>query len=675
MLPFCKYTSSFPRFFSNALKKTTTQRTRSQMQITQLFPHSRQPLLTNYRMNFATSGGKSFRFSKFTAVNIVSCVIGGGVLAYCTTNSTPKISKVGNEITFPRDVDDSGMRAMIRYAVKEGDAEVIEQLILLLRNNYNSEKSFPNINDWYLWEIDIRDALINKRDLSLIKKIFPQFSPQTLSYVEVFYKPIEHGDKELVQALVEGGMQLHSKANKLDPLLYALYFKKLEIANYLLSQRSYNINTAYPFCVSPIRKNFIYAQDWITPAYLAVIRNDPETLQFLINLGAVCSQPNKRPKNADKYRMSDDDASNPLIYSIVKGRKACFEIILKTKNIDLNYRGNHERTALVQAIVSKQFTQAHALITAGADVNLGDTFNVNALIMAVRFGEVSLVKALLVAGANPNYISSSKANLWHEVARSPNSKEICDILMTTGIQNTINDENDDGEMPLVEAIDGHNPEGVFALLRSGANANKDIENLDNDTREKLKLPQGAISLQQYAEATLQSLKEGRAKYPYDKYDYERYIAYTKKILVILNKPPKAIHVEVLSNAKYKPEPLFGIIPEFNKEKLFLGSQEGLEAKIHKAAPFCDGNFVREFARKQAGEVFTPPELIQKLSAEMSFYQFVSQNKATRAMLQMAAPQMLCAFSDDPKMKHHLQAMWNLFQDDPQEFHHLVKKNQ
>ena len=76
--------------------------------------------------------------------------------------------------------------------------------------------------------------------------------------------------------------------------LYALYLRRLEIAKYLLDKAKYDIHGYYP-CYVKDNGNGIdvrqYNEDRITPAYLAVVLNDPISIETLIEWGADVNKP------------------------------------------------------------------------------------------------------------------------------------------------------------------------------------------------------------------------------------------------------------------------------------------------------------------------------------------------------------------------------------------------
>jgi ankyrin repeat protein len=346
----------------------------------------------------------------------------------------------GKNLVIPSNLDDVGMKNLINEMVEHSDKEAILELIHLLRD----KNHFPNINNKHFWEYDISKALIQKRDLNLIREIFPRFVEVTLSFSNWYYEPIEKGDLELVKALHDGGMLLSREYNQKKPRIYpigdhllcAIALGKKEIVNYFVEELGYDLNKSYPFETKNAfqmlanKNNFINWQlgsDCITPAYLAVVLNDPNLLKELIARGANCSLSNERPGKATKYRMSETDIDTPLLYTIKNGYEECFNILLEAK-VDINCRGNNGRTALMTAVSVRKLTMANTLIEKGADINLTDNWEHNVLMEAVLVGDIPLIKELLNRGADPRCKDDLKRSLWEFAVKGDNSAEVLALL-------------------------------------------------------------------------------------------------------------------------------------------------------------------------------------------------------------------------------------------------------
>ena len=471
-------------------------------------------------------------FKKFLILGSV----GGGAYFF----STMKNSQI--KINIRRDVDDIGLRQMIIEIVNHGDERDIKELIKLLRN---PKINFPNIDQqYYIWELVILEELIELENVEMIRKIFPLFRPQTLSYVKYFYEPLRKGKLDLIKAMIDGGMDLFGDPNYSDVFLYSLYLGKLDIARYLLETKKYDLNKAYSFSIEDIenRKQFSggNAYNRITPAYLAVAMNNPKTLEFLIELGADCNLPNEE---SVLHHDSQHDADNPLICSVRKGYEDCFKVLINIKNINLNFCDALGKTPLLVALFEKKSSMAQALIAKGADVNIPNSFLITPIMLAVRSGDIPVVQDLLKAEANPRCIDDLKRNLWHHATNSKSAGEICNLLRDCGIQDIINDEDGLGNTPLSCAVENANPMAVLGLLISGADINKKLENLGEYKRESLHLQKGEVTIHEFAAAELKSLETYHEKYPKNA-EYYHKIVEMKVIITILKNPPQLLEVSI-----------------------------------------------------------------------------------------------------------------------------------
>lgn len=197
------------------------------------------------------------------------------------------------------------------------------------------------------------------------------------SYYALIYKQIELGRLEVVKDCLEIGMDPFNNpyefTKKLDILLYSIFLGKLEIVKYLIEETGYKINNSYVFSMPfaegygefkasvpmtiigthPYQARFY---DCVTPAYMAVLANKPEVLEFLIEHGADCNQTNL----SGNHRLL-----NPFMCAIEKGHKECFDLMLKKGNMDLN-RKCRARTPLELAIKKENLSMIEDLLNAGA---------------------------------------------------------------------------------------------------------------------------------------------------------------------------------------------------------------------------------------------------------------------------------------------------------------------
>jgi ankyrin repeat protein len=451
-------------------------------------------------------------------------------------NDIPEKIVVKNEIS--TDLDNTEMKQFITKLAEDEDKDSLLKLIGLFRK----EGYFPNIEKDYLWEIEIRDALISKRKLPLIKELFPFFRAQTLSYIEVFYKPIEDGDKELVEALLEGGMNTFYKDRYYsmpDPFLYSVQLERYDIVKLFLKVPGRDINKPYPF---PIHINNQYIDRNITAnitaAFLAVHINNPALLGHLIDLGADCTAPNELKDRKSEF------SNHPLSYSISKGYYTCFHVILKDKNININALCQNNKSPLIVAVMNEHERMARILISKGADVNIQDDSGNSALTWATTNSNTNtsfIIKELIEAGANPRLITKDKENLWHFAYHNSFSKDIYAILFECGIQDMIDHEDSSGRTATLKAIENGNVFAFTELLKYGANPHINLKNISEYSRSFKNLPlKGDITLKILLEARLNKLKKDLINYPKYAFETQKKIDELDLIAEILNDSPKPV---------------------------------------------------------------------------------------------------------------------------------------
>lgn len=577
--------------------------------------------------------------------------------------NVPIITSYRNKgsLDIPRNIDNEEIRDLIEEMVQHGDKEAIVELIGLL----DDENNFPNIDNWHLWETDIQNALIAKRDLQLIRDIFPVFKKQTLSYTNKFYGPIASGDLELVQAMHEGGMLLSKDKEKnlynsdTHVFLFSLAYEQYDIAKYFIQHAGYDINKPYPFsmyCVEHGNCHQLYrsATDSITAAYMAVAANAPEVLKEIIAMGANCNSANSRPENADKYRMSDDDADTPLIKAIKSGREECFRILVDAPNIDLNVKGTLGRSPLIVSVWAKQFDMVQTLLDRGADPDIEDASGYTPIMFTVYHGNLPMTKALLERGANPRCIDDHARNLWHHAVRSKSTELL--PLLKEKIPEFIDEEDQFGKSALFDAVDDRNPEVVEALIENGASLLKTTRNLSAYTREKLNFQKNQeIDIHTFARATLNKLDKELSDTKYKEEKLQDIKSMDEVIAILDNarliagdKIADTIHSKPVQNAWDS---------ELNNIELSVGSAKEIEDKIHKMAPSCVGEFAKILAQTVAGKSYNPNTLVSALAIMIEVKYAEAEESFMRRHTLLIAPEILCAFSDDRKMQNHLKMLW------------------
>lgn len=126
-------------------------------------------------------------------------------------------------------------------------------------------------------------------------------------------------------------------------------------------------------------------------------------------------------------------------------------------------------TVLMRAASHNHLEVLKALLAAGADVNFV-TDEVSALLVASMNGNAEAVKLLLEAGADANKTVADNSPLL--AAASNGDLNTVQVLIETGIAPTLNFADEFGRTPLYRALQGGHVEVVKALLKIGADTEK-----------------------------------------------------------------------------------------------------------------------------------------------------------------------------------------------------------
>lgn len=537
-----------------------------------------------------------------------------------------------------KNINHSQIEKCIQTLIDDNESGHLLELIQLLKKDY-----FTNLK--YIWSYfnRIADAIVKAKNVDLVKVIFPHFKGSAnLERCEFFHDSIEEGNLEFVKALV--------KANPWCPpelFLQALWANQYGIADFLQSTFQYDLNAPYPFKqeLDCPEKSFVVENNCITAAYLAVGKDDPTMLSWLMERGANCMAPNQRPKNAYNYRRCTHDNNNPLTYSIQKGSLKCFNLLVNMKDVDLNILADRRDTPILVALDLNQFEMAQILIAKKANVHLADSEGITPLMLAAVRGHEALFNELLQAGADPRCLDSDKNNLWFFA-----KDEAIFQLLKKIIPDLLNAENCFGKTPLASTIFGYEPERITALLLEGADPKIILPNID---RKIYQLPMsGDITPLEVAIRALQKEEESLRKYPDCKIAPERIEALKKTIKILKNPPkPKDGLIPMASKAS-KASPLN---PELNQIAIHLGSAEEIEKKILQAVPECHFNFVQNLSQLLANKTFKPEVLISALYIAIysndGLPDFMKQ-----FLFNIQVPAMIPAFTDNVTMQNHLRTL-------------------
>lgn len=381
--------SALSRFTPSSFKSLNTIRRFPQFQFKQLG-----------RM-FLTTDNRSLITDTKIAASVVKIL---GSKASCGTKILlPNANLTCITVESPRaihskDLNRNELIERMHQLADHGEADQILYLLGKLKIGY-----YPQCRDSFQeLERKIADALIVSKYSFLINKVFPHFSDALRSDVSLFYKPINFGEKIVVENLIEAGVSLISKNCSTDPLLFALFMEEYDIA-FLFLKNGCDINSTYSCSVSDMLADSATtknnANDRITPAFLAVLLDAPGTLKWLINHGANPNVFNERSTNRGNHQVTSDEFGNPLLKAIQSGSAGCLSQLLKTKEIDVNVKGLYNRTPLMEVVLEVRLDWVERLLAKGAEVNCKDSNGNTPLSLATKTGFKELIDLLLAAGA------------------------------------------------------------------------------------------------------------------------------------------------------------------------------------------------------------------------------------------------------------------------------------
>ncbi len=234
----------------------------------------------------------------------------------------------------------------------------------------------------------------------------------------------------------------------------------------------------------------------VTPLFLAVAMDMPDTVKALVQCGADCNIRNVKTSNG-LDSSSDIDLDNPLTYSIRKGFYNCFDAMVHDS--DQYFRTEYEQTPLILAASMDRDKMVKKLITRiPIDINASDSAGATALVYAVGLSNIKATQLLLENGADPKWYSSSRKNLWHILVDSPNPLSMFDYL-TPHIKDLIDVQDELGLSPLFTAVLKGDIPAIRALKISGANMERTTRNLAGSILKKYSLEYGKeIGLKEFA---------------------------------------------------------------------------------------------------------------------------------------------------------------------------------
>lgn len=292
-----------------------------------------------------------------------------------------------------RQIERGPLSESAKIIVKWGDEDDIRELVQLIKSSR-----------WDDVEFEVFDGLIARRNLPLIRGISPIFQDQTVYRLEPYLKPLAEGDYDFFHNLyriTERRGALNKKNEQLSTLLLfvCLLERKVSFAAdfMIISRRNYRCTIQE---VNSIRRHMSREPlhvDWalyegisLTALHLAVAQRDSALLKWMIRNDFDCDVPALN-KAGSPYQ-------TPLITSIRNLDRVCFNYLVNTGKVDVNYTTPGVHCPLIEAIRQGDLYMVKTLIDCGADVNNSKEATLP-LDAAREMGYSYLIPVLLDAGA------------------------------------------------------------------------------------------------------------------------------------------------------------------------------------------------------------------------------------------------------------------------------------
>ncbi|HEY5936614.1 MAG TPA: ankyrin repeat domain-containing protein [Kofleriaceae bacterium] len=152
-----------------------------------------------------------------------------------------------------------------------------------------------------------------------------------------------------------------------------------------------------------------------------------------------------------------------------------------------------DNTALLRIVKSKSGVMSKTevaiamwLIEKGADVTKANDIGETPLHMAAASGNLEVLEALVAKGATVTLTRYKATPLFYCLSTHDKNTKLWDRLLELGCG--IEDRNESGDTPLLDAVSSHNPAAVKYLLAKGADKNvtdsKGLTPLDNAVKYK-----------------------------------------------------------------------------------------------------------------------------------------------------------------------------------------------
>lgn len=276
-----------------------------------------------------------------------------------------------------------------------------------------------------------------------------------------------HKRWDLLDSLLRAGAEIHfHDTGGMSAIHISSFVGCLNCTNFLIS-RSADVNSM-PKCFSPL--------------HCAAFGNQPEMAKLLINSGAIVSLTTKKT-NCEETMLHcavranaaeclqifiegdcvdvnsiEPSGANPIHLAADLGMTRCLEILLNSKDADVNARTrirDKESTALHLAADEGNVECVDLLLSRGADAKLKNHRGFTALHLGARCSSLECVESLLRNGnADPNAEDYDKRTPLHAaIGKSEAAFDIIETLISWGAN--VNQKDEYGFTPLhLAALDG-----------------------------------------------------------------------------------------------------------------------------------------------------------------------------------------------------------------------------
>ncbi len=312
------------------------------------------------------------------------------------------------------------------------------------------------------YNFNFKGASLVKNLFNILKNIFIS-KPKTAEEIEMF-EAIEAGNLQAIEQIIEKHVDIHAFLyNGMNPLAYAAHKGQLEIVKYLARNEGMTVAM-----ISDSRTK--YALDYAKQAGHEDIANYLQTNQkFLhaVTYEDIDSVREKLMNSTPDFQVRDELGNTALVVALIDKN---FEIakLLIEHGADVNGLNVFKDTLLVNAIGEKDKEVVSFLIEAGADVNAKGYIGYTPLIEVVEEENDEIVKLLIQAGVD--------VNLRDDYGRTPlikaiekGNEDIVKLLVEAGVDVEASDKI--GRTPLIEAIEKGNKEIVKLFIEAGADVN------------------------------------------------------------------------------------------------------------------------------------------------------------------------------------------------------------